>query len=352
MSNIVYYGFKDSISIGPSPIKKPVIKEVEELKDIASAINNHIEELNTLLSPENKHFSFIFPNYTRPILADVSLTENFPFDPFKVSEIEPMLFIEQIEIFSSLSQNLQKTFLDKTKDLPEPFDSPGLWPTNQKVIDRTLELAHNIPKKVADTTESNKKKSITRSAFASFTNKLDTWKKGMSAFQSSYNRKFSEVLDKFDNLDTGLSRKVNEQNSLLNKLQGEYNGLIKLADLEETDSVAKQNILEQARQINNIIQTQKAVLNEIPTPAGVEVKNILENVRESQTKFLNLHNDASLRIRNFVEESFLSDKNASPVWVKKPSPVKETAKTKATEIINILSKEKSSLPTNQLQRAE
>jgi hypothetical protein len=77
MNNIIYYGFRDSISLGPSPIKKPVIQEIEDLKEISAGLNNHIDELANLLSPNNPHFAFIFPDYTRPILSDVNLTENF-----------------------------------------------------------------------------------------------------------------------------------------------------------------------------------------------------------------------------------------------------------------------------------
>ena len=75
--NIVYYGFRDSISLGPSPIKKPVIQEIEELKEITEGINNHIDELANLLSPDNAHFSFIFPIlfYFNSLLSEISLRD-------------------------------------------------------------------------------------------------------------------------------------------------------------------------------------------------------------------------------------------------------------------------------------
>lgn len=330
--NIVYYGFRDSISLGPSPIKKPVIQEIEELKEITEGINNHIDELADLLSPDNAHFSFIFPNYTRPVLPDVSLTENFSLNINNVYEVEPMPFIEQVEVFSSLSQDLQQTFLDKTKDFPEPLDGPELWATNQKVIDRTLELAHNPPKNVADTSQANIKKPITRSAFKSFINKLNSWKSDLASFQSSYARKFSEITDKLNNLQSDLNKKLQTQTSVVEDLKRKYNE--KVDEANRALPADRDVLLEQARQLNAIVEAQKAVLNEIPTPAGIELADKLKLIYQAQTKFLNLNFDSASKISAAVEEAFLSGKPVIPSWVKKVSTAVQSAENKLTSIFS------------------
>ena len=332
MNNIIYYGFRDSISLGPSPIKKPVIQEIEDLKEISAGLNNHIDELANLLSPNNPHFAFIFPDYTRPILSDVNLTENFSLNIDNVYEVEPMLFIEQVEVFSSLSQNLQQTFLDKTKDFPEPLDGPELWATNQKVIDRTLELAHNPPKNVANTSQTNVKKPVTRSAFKSFMNKLDSWRSGLASFQSSYARKFSDITNKLINLQSDLNKKLQAQTSVIEDLKSKYNEKIKEVNSALPDD--RDALLEQARQLNSTIETQKAVLNEIPTPAGIELADKLKPIYETQTKFLNLNFDSALRITTLVQESYLGGKPVTPNWAKKISASAQAAENKLTSILS------------------
>ena len=181
-------------------------------------------------------------------------------------------------------------------------------------------------------------------------NKLDSWRSGLASFQSSYARKFSDITNKLINLQSDLNKKLQAQTSIIENLKSKYNEKIKEVNSALPDD--RDALLEQARQLNSTIETQKAVLNEIPTPAGIELADKLKPIYETQTKFLNLNFDSALRITTLVQESYLGGKPVTPNWAKKISASAQAAENKLTSILSKVDIKKVTLNNDAINQEE
>ena len=342
MSNVVYYGLKDNIVLAPSEINETV----NELAKITDGLNNHIDRLADLISPLNPQFNFLFPNYSRPNLPSIDLTQNFNLNTDDIYEVNGLLFIEQIETFSSYGTKLEETFAQKTSDLPQPLDSPKLWSLNQKVVDSTLSLSQNLPQQVADTSQSNKNKSITRGAFKNFISKMDAWSSKLGKYKDSYTRKFSELNDKLSGAVGNFSQKIEEQNSKISGFDKKINDLTKqIKNKIETDASAIQVQIAELQKNSNI---EKVKLLELPRPAAQKIRDIIQPLYETQMKFMDVNATAATKIESFVNESYLNGKPVIPDWSKSKLPVQTTINL-ASQYAAIPGVRVSSSPSNDIQ---
>ena len=335
--NIKYYGFRDSISISSSPIKKPVIKEVEDLKDLSLRFSEHIDDLENLLSPFNLQFSFIFPNYIRNVIPQITLTESFSLNintdngPSNIREVRCMPFIKKVEIFSTLSQNFSSSLLDHTKDLPKPLDGSELWVTNQKVVDRMLELSHNLPTSIADISQGNPNRAITRGAFKDYMKKLDNWNNDLQSFKGSYARSFSKLLDVSDNLKDSSSDSKGTS-AFLNQLKEKYESISRQISSTPSNTAQSSALIEQAGELNKKINSEQANLKE---PISIDSKKVLEEAYDVQLEFINLHSEVINTWSNYTSETYLAGEPLSkPFWSKKLPDHVQTSTDEFKSIVN------------------
>lgn len=320
MSNVVYYGLKDNIILTPSEINQTV----NELAKITEGLNDHIDRLADLVSPLNPQFNFLFPNYSRPNLPSIDLTQNFDLNTDNIHEVNGLLFIEQIEAFSSYGIKLEETFAQKTLDLPQPLNSPKLWSLNQKVIDSTLSLSQNLPQQVADTSQNNRNKSINRGAFKNFISKMEAWSSKLDKFKGSYTRKFSELNDKLSGAVGNFSVKIEEQNSKISGLDKKINNLMKRVKNQNQGDDGDDDVKIQIAELQKNKNIEKVKLLEMSKPAAKQIQDSLKPLYETQMKFIDINAKSASKIEHFVNESYLNGKPVIPDWSKSKLPVQST----------------------------
>ena len=344
--SVLYTGLKDRLYVGKdTTVKKTTIeKKTEEIKNLTAQMNSHVDKLNDLLSPENPHFSYIFPNYSISSIPDASLTESFVFNSNKVSELDSMPFTHQVEVFSSVTQDLKQTYSDKVKNLPEPLNSTELYPSNQAVIDRTLELAHNLPESVADTSEASPDKLINRAAFESYSNKLGAWKDEFAGFESDFSRKITDLIGEVKEITSKEGQEIFQQTSVVktleNKLSEEVTK-IKSDGLPENKEVTIQKSLD----LNRSIEIEKAKLAQIPIPEPVKIAEKIEENKGIAMKYCTVLHDCVTKVEGLVTESFLGGKVPDLDWAKEKMPSLPEVQNKVASILDKIFN-KSGSPSN------
>lgn len=333
--SILYTGLKNRLYVGNNTtIKKTIVEEkTEEIKDLTIQINNHVDKLNDLLAPSNPHFSYIFPNYTISSISDVNLTENFNFNPDKLFEVDSMPFTHQVEVFSTLTQDLKQTYATKVQNLPEPLNSTELFPSNQTIIDRTLELAHNLPENVADTSEVSSDKLINRSIFESFSGKLASWKDEFAGFQSDFSRKTSDLVNEIKQIPSKEGQEIFNQTSIVKSLENKLTEEVTKIR-SDADSEDKESLIEKSLTLNKSIEIEKAKLAQIPVPEPVEISQKIEENKNLALKYCNVVHDCVTKIESLITESYLGGKVPIVDWAKEKSPTLPEIENKVNSILD------------------